>query len=81
MSASADAMREARHKRQGGKRVTARVSGDAYARLVLVSMHRNTTIRAVLEQVIADMPMSDHSDNYGLSESEVAEARRLGVEI
>lgn len=52
MSAAADAARETRHAAAGGKRLTARVSGDAHDMLVLLAQHHGMDQRRVVNSLL-----------------------------
>ena len=62
MSYMGDLAREQRHKAEGGKRITARVSGEAHDMLVSLAAHYRMTCGEVLERLIRGDRLSSWSD-------------------
>lgn len=62
MSYMADLAREQRHKAEGGKRLTARVSGESHRMLLELSSHYGLTCGEVLDRLLAGDPLSSWSD-------------------
>lgn len=63
MSYMADMNREQRHLAEGGRRLTARISGEAYNKLQDLAVFHRISAREVIERLLLDGCVGDHGED------------------